>query len=137
MLDCPAAERHHGALDEALSQPCQAVLDTRWRFGMRVAVDQAAGEQPMQGVGQDLVADAADRGAQLAASTRSRAKSRQHNGIPGVGEEIGGRAQTAVSDQLIAGAFAISHLVAHHRAVVTHRSVRNAFPKVTAQLTAT
>lgn len=104
---------------------------------MCVAVDQAAGEQTMQGVGQDLVADAADRGAQLAASARSRAKSRQHDGIPGVGEEIGGRAQTAVSDQLVAGAFVISHLVAHHRAVVAHRSVRNAFLNVTAQLTAT
>lgn len=104
---------------------------------MCVAVDQAAGEQTMQGVGQDLVTDAADRGAQVAASTRARAKSRQRNGIPGVGEEIGGRAQTAVGDQLVARAFVISHLVAHHRAVVAHRSVRNAFLNVTVQLTAT
>lgn len=87
---------------------------------MCMAVDQPAGEQTMQGVGQDLVADAADHSAQLAAPVRSRAKSRQRDGIPDVGKEIGGRAQTAISDQLVAVAFVVSHLVAHHRAVVTH-----------------
>jgi hypothetical protein len=92
VLDRPAAERFHRALHQALPQAGQVVVDPRRRLGMRVALDQSACQQTAQGVGQNLVADATDRGAQLATSARSHTKGRQHYGIPGMGEEIGGRA---------------------------------------------
>ena len=120
VLDRPASEHPHGTLDQALPQASQGVVDAWRRLGMDVALDQSAREQTVQGVGQNLVSDAANSGAQLAASVRSQAKRRQYNGIPGMGEEIGGRAQTAIGDQLIAVGVVISHLAVHHRAPVTH-----------------
>lgn len=49
VLDRPASEGFHRAV-EALPQAGQ-VLDARWRFGFGAAVDQAVGEQAVQGVG--------------------------------------------------------------------------------------
>lgn len=51
VLDRPASKRHHRALDQALPQAGQGVVDAWRRLGMGVALGQSAREQAVQGVG--------------------------------------------------------------------------------------
>lgn len=113
MIGDPLPEDAHRAVDQGLAEGRQLIVDSRWRLRVGVPVDQAVGQQPMQRLRQRLVADTADRGAQVVATARTRSEGRKSDGIPPVGEEVRGCAQPAISNQ-----FAVTCVVSAHAAII-------------------
>lgn len=76
--------------EEVLAGGCQRVLDAGRGFGVPVALDEAVGLESAEGLGEDLLADAADASTELYRAGGSVAEGVEDNHGPAAADEFYG-----------------------------------------------